>query len=192
MAHRRCGTWNGQTRTNVKSPLVQWTVKLSVHLPPLDSFGFSQLFAEQIATKFVKHDSLVDSCDRIAVLRPTRRTLFWKILNRLDQHMVTYRTFELLTSRITGKSIPQEARAATTSHNLVRCIRKVRYKYLGYILRSDPDRLTYRAVTQKYLMNEGGSILMDAPPHTSLQHLTHLAMDKATWNAGTAAILWGY
>ena len=38
--------------------------------------------------------------------------------------------------RITGNSIPHEARALTTSHNLVRCIRIIRFKFLGSILRS--------------------------------------------------------
>ena len=41
-----------------------------------------------------------------------------------------------MLSRFTGKSIPQEARPTTTSHDLVRCIRKVRYKYLVNTLRS--------------------------------------------------------
>ena len=95
-----------------------------------------------------------------------------------------------MLSRITGNSIPQEARPATTSFNnnltsfnLVRSIRIRRYKFLGHILRSGPDRLIYRAVAIKYETQERGSILMDAPAHSSLEDLTQQAMDKATWNS---------
>ena len=94
----------------------------------------------------------------------------------------------IMLSRITGNSIPQEARPMSTNHNLVRCMRVVRYKYLGFILRSDQNRLIYRALAHKYTTNEGGSILMDAPPHTSLEDLTHQAMDKATWHSRIATI----
>ena len=94
----------------------------------------------------------------------------------------------IMLSRISGKSIPQGARPITTSHNLVRSIRVIRYKFLGNILRSDTNRLVYRAVAHKYAANERGGILMDAPPHTSLMDLTHKAMDKATWNSDISTI----
>ena len=94
-----------------------------------------------------------------------------------------------MLSRISGKSIPQEARPATTSYNLVRSIRVRRYKFLGNILRSGTDRLVYHVVTRKFATNEGGSILMDAPPHTSIMDLTNKASDKkVTWNAGIVRI----
>ena len=57
----------------------------------------------------------------------------------------------LCISRITGNSIPHEARPMTTSYNLVRCIRIIRYKFAGSILRSPTlssgeNRLTYLAL----------------------------------------------
>ena len=81
----------------------------------------------------------------------------------------------VMLSRITGNSIPNEARSITTNHNLVRCIRIVRYKFLGSILRSATlpsghKRLTYHALTHKYAINENGNILMNAP--TSHTHIT--------------------
>ena len=57
------------------------------------------------------------------------------------------------------------------------------YKYIGNILRSDPNRLVYRVVTNKYTTQERGSMLMDVPAHSSLEDLTQQVMDKATWNS---------
>ena len=99
----------------------------------------------------------------------------------------------IMLSRITGNSIPHEARPTTTSYNLVRYIRIIRYKFAGSILRSPTlpsgeNRLTYLVLVHKHMTNEPGSILMDVPPHSSLENLTHQAMDKATWNAHIATI----
>ena len=79
----------------------------------------------------------------------------------------------IMLSRITGNSIPHEARPMTTSYNLVRCIRIIRYKFVGSILRSPTlpsgeNRLTYLALAHKHEINESGSILMDVPTHSSL------------------------
>ena len=104
-------------------------------------------------------------------------------------------TNRIMLSRITGNSIPNEARPRpmTTDHNLVWCIHIVRFKFLGVILRSaivpsGEQRLTFRVVTHEHATNERGSILMDVPPHSSLENLIHQAMDRSTWNAQIEAI----
>ena len=89
----------------------------------------------------------------------------------------------LLLSRITGNTPQQEARPTTTSHNLIRQIRIIRYKYLGKILRLDSTRLLHRALAQTHQLGLKGSLLMDAPQHNSFQDLREQAMDKATWNS---------
>ena len=89
----------------------------------------------------------------------------------------------LLLSRITGNAPQIEARPVTTSHNLIRQIRIIRYKYLGFILRLDSSRLIQKAVETLHARRTTGSILMDAPQHSSFQDLKEKALDKATWNA---------
>ena len=61
----------------------------------------------------------------------------------------------IMLSRITGNGIRIEARAATSSYNLVRQIRRRRFKWLGQILRMDTNRLLHqmtkvRAVRQSH------------------------------------------
>ena len=87
----------------------------------------------------------------------------------------------LMLARITGKSIREEARPCSTSFNLVRNIRQRRLRWLGCILRADQNRLLYQAIVTQYEMGKKGNLLMDAPPHSSIQHLTTLAQDKALW-----------
>ena len=97
----------------------------------------------------------------------------------------------LLLSRITGNTPQQEARPTTTSHNLIRQIRIIRYnKYLGKILRLDSTRLLHRALAQTHQLGLKGSLLMDAPQHSSFQDLREQAMDKATWNARIRGFQW--
>ena len=57
-----------------------------------------------------------------------------------------------ILTRFTDKTIPQEARQATYSVNLnlLRHIRIRRFKWLGYILRAGPSRLTYQAVKEQH------------------------------------------
>ena len=93
-----------------------------------------------------------------------------------------------MLARFTGKTIPQEARAATASYNLIRGIRIRRLRYLGHILRSGTNRLVYQAVVTQRDMNIYGGLTMDAPPHTSMGHLRELAMDRATWRDHTKHI----
>lgn len=70
----------------------------------------------------------------------------------------------VMLARITGKSIPQEARPQSTSLNLVRRIRMRRHRWLGHILRLGPDSITYQVLKVQHQLNAEGNLLMDAPP----------------------------
>ena len=86
-----------------------------------------------------------------------------------------------MLARFTGKSIPQEARPISCSYNLVRHIRQRRMKWLGDILRAGPERITYQAVEQQRRLGLPGNLLMDAPPHTTLEELATKARDRGLW-----------
>ena len=88
-----------------------------------------------------------------------------------------------MLARFTGKSIPQEARRATCSFDLVRSIRVRRFKWLGHILRAGPSRLIYQAVEEQRRLALPGNILMDAPPHSGLMDLASQARDRQAWRA---------
>ena len=88
-----------------------------------------------------------------------------------------------MLARFTGKTIPQEARATSSSFNLVKHIRVRRLKWLGHILRAGPDRLIYQAVEEQRRLGLPGNLLMDAPPHNSLTELAIQAKDRASWGA---------
>ena len=93
-----------------------------------------------------------------------------------------------MLSRLTGKSIPQEARSATCSYNLVRAIRKRRLKWLGHILRAGPGRITYQAVEEQRRMGLPGNLLMDAPQHITLGDLAVKAKDRLYWRGLASTI----
>ena len=80
-----------------------------------------------------------------------------------------------MLARFTGKSIPNEARPATCSLNLILKIRQRRLRWVGHILRQGPGHITYTALAVQSSRNLEGNLLMDAPPHTHLSELTHLA-----------------
>ena len=86
-----------------------------------------------------------------------------------------------MLARITGQSIREEARRATTSFDLVRQIRVMRLKWLGYILQLDDTRLIFQAIEVQYNSCQAGSILMDVPRHKDLQDLIVKAKDTAFW-----------
>ena len=93
-----------------------------------------------------------------------------------------------MLSHITGNSIREEARPMTTSLNLVRRIRIRRYRWLGHILRTDPNRLVQRALDEQHVTHLPGNLLMDVPPHHSLHDLRVKAMDRAAWKSNIAGI----
>ena len=84
-----------------------------------------------------------------------------------------------MLARFTGQTQRQEARRATTSHDLVRHIRVMRLKWLGFIMRQVDVRLIKQAVHLQAEMNKQGNILMDAPNHRNLDELRVMATDEA-------------
>ena len=93
-----------------------------------------------------------------------------------------------ILTHFTHQTIPQEARPSTCSFDLVKSIRVRRFKWLGHILRADPDRITFQAVEEQRRMGLPGNLLMDAPQHNSLGELMIMAKDRANWRALTATI----
>ena len=89
----------------------------------------------------------------------------------------------VMLARITGSSIPSEARAGTTHLNLVRKIRIRRHKWLGHILRAGENSLLFQALKVQADLNHQGNLLMDAPPFINVEDLIPLAMDRASWRS---------
>ena len=83
-----------------------------------------------------------------------------------------------MLARVTGNNVRQEARACTTSYDIIKHIRAMRLKWLQQILCGDPNRMVFKAVEMQSHLNTEGSILMDAPYHTNMQELVSLAKDK--------------
>ena len=86
-----------------------------------------------------------------------------------------------MLSSFSGKKIQEEARPQSCSHNILLQIRKIRLRWLGHILRCPSDRLIQHAVKAQHSTNHPGNLLMDAPPHDSLDHLIALAQDREGW-----------
>ena len=95
----------------------------------------------------------------------------------------------VMLARITGKSIPQEARPATTSLNLIRRIRMRRHRWVGHILRLGQKSIVYQALKVQSLMMVEGNLLMDVPPFNNFEDLARQAMDRARWRELTHAII---
>ena len=88
----------------------------------------------------------------------------------------------LMLSRVTGNPVRQEARAATTSHDLLRHVRVMRLKWLAKILRGDQTSLVFCAAYTQYQMGSPVNLFMDAPQHNSFEDLVAKAADKAAWD----------
>ena len=104
-----------------------------------------------------------------------------------DMDIVTTRRINgansVMLARITGRSIPTEARPQTTSFNLVKRIRERRLRWVGHIIRAGPDSLMYQALVTQQIMGHSGNLLMDTPPHNSIEELRPLANDRSKWKA---------
>ena len=83
-----------------------------------------------------------------------------------------------MLDRFTGQTRRQEARRATTNFDLVRHIRVMRLKWLGFILRQTDTRLIKQAILIQSDMNQQGNILMDAPNHIDLTDLSMMDKDR--------------
>ena len=88
-----------------------------------------------------------------------------------------------MLARFTGQSIPAEARPTTTSFNLIKKIRERRFRWLGHIVRAGPSSIMYQALATQYSMGHMGNLLMDAPPHQSIDDLRPIASDRGRWKA---------
>ena len=93
-----------------------------------------------------------------------------------------------MLARITGRSVREEARSATASFDLVKTIRIRRLRWLGQILRGDQTRLLFHTVVYQFHNKSAGNLLMDAPPHNSLDELIVLASDKTYWKSLESSI----
>ena len=89
----------------------------------------------------------------------------------------------LMLVKITGRSIPTEARPLTTSFNLVKKIRERRFRWLGHIVRAGPTSTMYQALVVQHEMGHTGNLLMDAPPFNSIDDLRSIANDRSKWKA---------
>ena len=153
--------------------------KIDLNFQHLISFGTYVFWALNMQLKISLYQEAV--CSLITYGCETKR-LDEKTLRKLNSVNI------IMLSRITGNCIPHAARPATTSHNLVRAIRKRRYKFLDYILRSGPNRLiysytVYRPVVIKYESQERGSIRISLwmPPYTHHSRALH---NNRSWTNG--------
>ena len=84
-------------------------------------------------------------------------------------------------SRITGRTIHEEASTRTRTFDLVAAIRRTRTRWLGHILRMGPSRMLYRTAIQQYKLGSEGNLFMDVPPHFTLEETIELAQDRTEW-----------
>ena len=82
-------------------------------------------------------------------------------------------------SILSGRTIHEEAR--WPSVDLVSALRVRRLSWLGHILRRDDTRLTKRVLMLSQQPYRDGSLLMDAPPHASMDELLEIAQDRDEW-----------
>ena len=86
-------------------------------------------------------------------------------------------------SRITGKTVHQEASAKTQSYDIVEAIRQRKWKWLGHVLRYKGERLTKIAIKLQFEKGDRTNMLQDIPAVTSFDQLVRLAQDRSQWNA---------
>ena len=88
-----------------------------------------------------------------------------------------------MIARITGHTIPTEVRPHMTSFNLVKKIRSRRLRWVGHIVRTGPESIMYQALVTHQTMGYTGNLLMDSPPHDSIEGLRPIANDRDKWRA---------
>ena len=75
----------------------------------------------------------------------------------------------------------EEARATTTNYDILLHMCRMRLRWLGKILRSNQNNLTFKVIELQVLMNTPGNILEDAPTFTDMPDLVTEVMDRAFW-----------
>ena len=84
-------------------------------------------------------------------------------------------------SRITGRSIQEEASSRSRTFDLVAAIRRTRARWLGHILRMGPQRMLYRAAIRQHELGSEGNLFMDVPHYLSLPEIIAMAQDRNEW-----------
>ena len=91
----------------------------------------------------------------------------------------------LMLSLITGNDVRTEARASTSSFDIVKHIRVRRLRWLGQILRGNQGRFIFKTLESQYSMQSSGNLSMDAPPLVNLQDLliVNQSYDNSFWKS---------
>ena len=71
-----------------------------------------------------------------------------------------------MVSRISNKSVHEEASRRTHTFDVVTWIRARRLQWVGHILRMDPNRMVYKAAIHIAENRSEGDLLMDAPSYS--------------------------
>ena len=95
-----------------------------------------------------------------------------RMLNGANSHMV---------SRISNKTIHEEASRETRTFDVVSWIRARRLQWVGHILRMDEKRLVYKALKHIHENKSEGDLLMDLPDKYSWKELLMLADNRDGW-----------
>ena len=114
----------------------------------------------------------------------------------MDTYFKADQSFECLELALSAHHTDRGYReeAVDPSFNLVAKVRAKRLRWLGHVLREGESHLV-RRVLLGYIEDKAnkypeGSIMMDAPSHSSAQELIEIASDKADWNVSVNAIDW--
>ena len=84
-------------------------------------------------------------------------------------------------SRITGRTIHEEANVRTRTYDLVAAIRRTRLRWLGHILRLKSHRILRLATIRQHQMKNEGNLFMDVPHYLSLDDIIEQAQDRRAW-----------
>ena len=112
-----------------------------------------------------------------------------------------------MLSHITGRTAHEEASTKTRTFDLLTAIRARRLKWVGHILRMDPERLVYKALrhihdtrpapakrhniatrNNEYHKHTRGDLLMDVPAKYTWKELRQLASNRDGWRQRVQAI----
>ena len=97
-----------------------------------------------------------------------------------------------MLSHITGRTRHEEASSSTTTFNLLWWIRARRKKWLGHILRLQPDkrtgeeRLIKQTVQHIHEFRSEGDLLMDIDDKLTWEDLQKIAEDRDAWRNDVA------
>ena len=80
-----------------------------------------------------------------------------------------------MLSRITKRTVHEEASSATRTFDVIASIRARRHQWVGHILRLAPDRMIYMALKHMHTHRSEGDLLMDTPPELTWDELVQLA-----------------